>query len=489
MTALQKINLGTPPSGGDGDTTRTANTKTNSNVDVLNAQAALTSAPAVITAAEALTAAAHVGKRVNINLAAAGAVSPPAASTCAADSVILLRNLGATVVPLAPADGSGDTVALSELNPGESALLDTDGVHTWNVLMRGRSSSDDEAVNGTLTTGGSLTVSYPGAAALVNDSGGASKAFYILQNAGKTAWQWSNASISNVIALDRFVSGTYKDSPLSFANSTGVGTFTQRPMFAGNTPWDSGNLTPGNYAPRSNPTFPTGLAVSSNGMGLATQGAYLLWSETSGSGATSLVCNAGTGAGGFVFRTINAANTVEYGRVSFSRGGDVTAGGMIIAGGSQSETTANFGYLNSNGAGLSTATTSMACGFYSVNGAMANQFWATSDARVKTDVTAIAEDFAVKFVKGVTPVSYYKGGADIRERGFIAQDVMRQLGGNTLEMVNISKHDGLPEHVAADGFVSPEGLQFNLNYDEIIPIHATVLRSILRRLEKLEAKQ
>ncbi|HDR9153777.1 TPA: hypothetical protein QDB05_000196 [Burkholderia vietnamiensis] len=145
MTALQTINLGTPPAGSDGDAVRTGFAKVNSNVGVLNAQAALTSA-AVITAAQALTNA-YVGKRVNINLTNAGTINMPAASTCAADSVILLRNIGAAVVTLAIASGSGDTVALSKINPGESAMLDSDGIHTWSVLMRGRTKLDVETFN------------------------------------------------------------------------------------------------------------------------------------------------------------------------------------------------------------------------------------------------------------------------------------------------------------------------------------------------------
>lgn len=155
MTALQTVNQGTAPAGTDGDTVRSAFTKMNSNVAVLNAQAALTSAVA-ITAAQALTAA-HLGRRVNINLAAAGVVNVPVANAGGADSVVLLRNVGATVVTLAITAGSADTLALSKLNPGEAALLDTDGVHTWSVLMRGRTNSDNETVNGNCVVAGNVT--------------------------------------------------------------------------------------------------------------------------------------------------------------------------------------------------------------------------------------------------------------------------------------------------------------------------------------------
>lgn len=157
MSLLQKIALGTPPTAVDGDTVRGANTKMNSNVDVLNTQTILTSNAAVITAAQSLTVA-HVGKRVNVNLAAAGTINLPAASTCTADSVIHLRNVGATLVTLAITAGSGDTISLTTLAAGESAIMDTDGVHAWTCAMRGRSNSANEVVQGNCTVNGNETI-------------------------------------------------------------------------------------------------------------------------------------------------------------------------------------------------------------------------------------------------------------------------------------------------------------------------------------------
>lgn len=156
MTALQTINQGTPPAGTDGDTVRTAFTKVNSNITVFSEQAVLTSA-APVTAPQALTAAAHLGKRVNIVLSAAGVINMPQASTCTADGVVLLRNMGTVVATLAKSTVSSDTVGLSQLNPGEAVLMDTDGVSAWNVLMRGRA-PDDETVSGSLSVIGNETV-------------------------------------------------------------------------------------------------------------------------------------------------------------------------------------------------------------------------------------------------------------------------------------------------------------------------------------------
>ncbi|WP_133117931.1 hypothetical protein [Burkholderia ubonensis] len=154
MGWLQKILLGTAPKGADGDSSRVAHIKANANVDVLNAQAALTSAP-LIAASQVLTDD-HIGKRVNLSfLTDGGFIKLKRASTCLPDSVVLLVNVGVKRVALAVDDNSGDALALTGLSAGESALVDTDGVHTWRVLLRGRAAGDNESVVGNLNVGGS----------------------------------------------------------------------------------------------------------------------------------------------------------------------------------------------------------------------------------------------------------------------------------------------------------------------------------------------
>lgn len=238
MSTLQKINLGTPPTAVDGDTSRTANTKANANVDVLSSQVALTNAGAPITAAQALTAAAHIGKRVNIALTAAGVINMPTASTCQADQVTLLRNTGTTVATLAVTTGSGDTCALSKLNPGETALMDTDGVHAWTVLMRGRTNSDNETVNGNLAVAGNEAVTGNvtvggtlGATGLTTLAGGAS-----FGSSGQATISAAGAysGVGAAYSADVSIGGKL--------GVTGQATFTLRPTFATKTPWDNGNL-------------------------------------------------------------------------------------------------------------------------------------------------------------------------------------------------------------------------------------------------------
>lgn len=455
MSVLQTINLGTAPTGSDGDAVRTAFIKDNANIAILNTQETLYSV-ALITAAQALTTA-HIGKRVNINLSTAGTINLPAAATCALDQVTLLRNLGSTVVTLAIASGSGDTLSVSKLNPGETALFDTDGAHAWTCLMRGRSNTDNESVNGNSTVGGNETV-------------------------GGTLT----------------VTGA---STLAALTVTGASTFAARPTFAANTPWDSGNLTPGNYAPLNGPAaFSTlsasgGLTAAGNsylnaglrvnnsiieGALANNQGAYLVWNESGNTGATYLINNQGSGSGGFVFRTVNLANTTEVGRVTF------TASGSVVAGGATTLTvTGGFGYLNNAGAGTSSNQT-IGYGFYTGFGMMAAQYWATSDERIKSDIESIPEDFAVSFVETVNGYSFVKDGAPNRTYGYIAQEVGRGTGG--VHMLNAVPREGLPGYTDGHGFTSPDNAVLTVDYDQVSAVQQVVLRNLLRRVAELEAK-
>lgn len=154
MAALQKIVIGTPPGGIDGDTVRAASVKTNANIDVINAQTALVSGTALTTPG-ALTNA-NVGQRLNINLSAPGVINMPSAVTCGADQVIYLRNVGAFPATLAPAMGTSDGVGVTVVAPGSSFTLDTDGATGWKVFAG--QATGDTAIHGTLTTDGAATV-------------------------------------------------------------------------------------------------------------------------------------------------------------------------------------------------------------------------------------------------------------------------------------------------------------------------------------------
>ncbi|MDR5761961.1 tail fiber domain-containing protein [Caballeronia sp. LZ035] len=315
MATLQKVNLGTPPTAVDGDTSRVANTKVNANVDVLAKQATLTSI-APLTAVRALTAA-DVGQRVTFSFTGAQTVPLPQASTCAADQILLLRNAGAAAVTLSKATGSSDTIGLSKLNPGETALLDTDGTSKWSVLMRGRSNSDNESVNGILTASGGITANgvvisaYASPIVYLNDTSASGFADVRFQSNGTTRWSLQKSTANN-FNFSRFdATGAFLDNPLSFAAATGVGAFTQRPTFAGNTAWDSGNLTPANYMPKTGGTFTGAVtfpqSTAAGGLLIGTGGVLYLYDGGSG----SIAMRTGGVSKFFTFDAVGNGNAVN----------------------------------------------------------------------------------------------------------------------------------------------------------------------------------
>ncbi|CAD6536439.1 hypothetical protein LMG27952_03149 [Paraburkholderia hiiakae] len=284
MTALQKVNLGTAPTGTDGDTVRTANVKANANVDVLTTQAILTSSSP--NAVRDLTAA-DMGKRINFTPTSAASSHFPAANTTGADQIVSVHNLSTAYdVTMAIAVGSGDAApTIVVVKPGELLTWETDGVSAWRTI--GRKKAFDEVVQGKLSVAGALTASgsatvggtlsvtgaltagapiktsYAAATVVANDTSGNSQFGYGYQSNGSGIWAtW--VSPSRDWFLQRYVSGNPVDNPIVVANATGVASFSQRPVFAGNTPWDSGNLTPSQYAKQSSTTaFAAGDIASS----------------------------------------------------------------------------------------------------------------------------------------------------------------------------------------------------------------------------------
>ncbi|WP_155630159.1 hypothetical protein [Burkholderia cepacia] len=152
MPSLQKINLGTPPSGVDGDTVRAALAKVNSNSDVLAACVALgykfLSDNSTLTLGD-------VGTRFGLNMGVGGkVVKLPLASSVSVNACVHFFNVGPPVtIGFQGNDGS----QIKQLNTGDWATYIADGGTWWHVAERGRMLWD-ETVGGNLTVGGALTV-------------------------------------------------------------------------------------------------------------------------------------------------------------------------------------------------------------------------------------------------------------------------------------------------------------------------------------------
>ncbi|UEP31303.1 tail fiber domain-containing protein [Burkholderia sp. B21-007] len=610
MANLQKANLGTAPSGSGGDDQRTANTKFNANVDVLSAQAALTTATP-ITTAQALTAS-HVGKRVAINIAAGGTVKLPPAASCPADGVIHLRNVGKTIL-LAVADGSGDSFALTRLNNGEGVLIDTDGAKAWRVLTRGRAYGDDEFVNGALSVGGDVAVSGRLQAAnsanlLKNGSGEFGNVGWQTSNFGAAVYAGGDTVFTNAAALanasasdqsdaipvtagtpivfsgevrtpgmsaglaelfcnfynaagallasidldSRIPAGTvdwvavrkstiapansasmrvgkYASSATATANGIGfrrikveVGSapslysqegsiaylggapaFSGRPTFGGKVPWDSGNFDPSNYVVRrasndiASTYFASGTMPNIAGIDAPRYDACLTISNNKNTAASAVVQFHREGSHAAYF----GLDTDNYWKVGGRSMGPnayrivhegidgATLGGWIQVNGARAMAYANYGFLGPAGAGVINASSgnvgvSIHCPYGRI---VANEFDAVSDARLKTDIAEIDAARAIEFVRNVDPVTFqWKGDeSGAKSFGFIAQWIGKA---GFPELLRLAVDERVDQTVDADGWVSPAGVRFSVNYDQVIPIHSSVLRILLKRVDELEAR-
>lgn len=208
------------------------------------------------------------------------------------------------------------------------------------------------------------------------------------------------------------------------ATMTGAGqwNFALRPTWAGFTPWDNGNLTPGNYALLAGATFTgalyanAGFRASGSTTAFSGQGAYLGWNRgatgVSGSlnGETDFINHKGAGTGGFAFYNTDATTYTQ------------------------------LSTLDQNGKW------------------QAADFSATSDIRLKERVRKLRR--GLDELKRMLPREYIKGGKE--EVGFIAQEVQQVL----------------PEAVSegVDGMLS-------VSYGQLVALLAAAVLDIDRRLQ------
>jgi hypothetical protein len=471
MTALQKVSLGTPPTGSDGDTTRIANTKANANVDVLTKQATLTSI-AALTAVRALTAA-DVGQRITFSFTGAQTVTLPLASTCAADQVLLLRNAGASVVTLAKATGSSDTVGLSKLNPGETTVLDSDGASKWSVLERGRSNSDNEVVNGTLAVGGAATLTggltAGGATITQADNTASTVAVSITSKNGATSLNLSYGQIWTPAGWTLNLTGgagLILNGGTGNVSVTSPATFSARPTFAGNTPWDSGNFNPAAISASTTMTF----TVNGSERQRIDASGFVHINETSG----------------WIGAPLSVRATSATTAWAISSYGAYQSGGGCYLGRVESPSTAYAAwYFGANQVG------SITC-----NNGAATSYNTTSDYRLKANYAPIPDASAalsrIKFYQGE-----FKAAPGVLAHYVLAhelQEVVPSAVSGEKDAVGdwypVYRSGYEPSNVQPDDIVGAEQeiIPQAVDYSKLVPLLGAALQDALARIAALEAK-
>jgi hypothetical protein len=212
------------------------------------------------------------------SVVAANAYTLPAATTTTLGGVIVGENLNvdsngvlsfnAILDPAAPSALVGLTpvtgVATTYISSDSSPALDQSIAPTW---------TGHHTFISNMEVGGaaSLTISGSQSQQLIFDGPSASARATKWTTAGIERWRvtMSNSETGSNVGSDyqlfRFSdAGAFLDTSLSIQRSTGIASFSQRPLFNGNLAWDAGNFTPANYAPIASPaltgtpTAPTG---------------------------------------------------------------------------------------------------------------------------------------------------------------------------------------------------------------------------------------
>jgi len=109
-----------------------------------------------------------------------------------------------------------------------------------------------------------------------------------------------------------------------------------------------------------------------------------------------------------------------------------------------------------------------------------------SDRRVKKFIEILPIEYCNKFIRNAQPVSFYwKNGDSQISLGYIAQDLIK-LG--FPDLVSRTSEPGIMLDIDKDGFISPQDIKFNISYDHIIPIIATVQKRSLVDIDTLQGE-
>lgn len=180
----------------------------------------------------------------------------------------VLRAIGAAAA--AAAQLVSTALGLDLLASGNNPLrVFTNALERLRVTGAGRvliNTTTDDGANELQVNGGVALHTAAANAQITLDSNAARYREIAYETAGSLRWtQGANnvAESGSNAGSDWFLSrytdaGGLVDSPVSIVRSTGVATFSERPVFGANLAWDAGNFNPANYLPLSGASAMTG---------------------------------------------------------------------------------------------------------------------------------------------------------------------------------------------------------------------------------------
>ena len=173
---------------------------------------------------------------------------------------------------------------------------------------------------------------------------------------------------------------------------------------------------------------------------------------------------------------------------------DISSNYVFISGSKSTTIPAgtNWQYINSGSSSYSSGGT-VPISLEALQYITSQGYYATSDERNKDILDKINHEDGINLVQSIKPMKYFwknKENTNTNTNtnintGFIAQQVIKSGYGH---LVGIIDNPDLKETVDASGFISPEGKQFIMNYEQVIPYHNSVLQYLLDKIESLEGE-
>jgi hypothetical protein len=150
---------------------------------------------------------------------------------------------------------------------------------------------------------------------------------------------------------------------------------------------------------------------------------------------------------------------------------------------------ASYAVYPSNGTiAVITATTANISIFASGRVYCSGELNVGSDRRIKREINSIELDYCERFVRESNPVRYkYIDDDNTLHQGFIAQDLIgRDLSKGVVNIIeNKDLHENFDEE---SGVMNPEGVQFTIAYDKIVPLLSGALKVAYKKIDDLEAR-
>jgi hypothetical protein len=144
-----------------------------------------------------------------------------------------------------------------------------------------------------------------------------------------------------------------------------------------------------------------------------------------------------------------------------------------------------YGALTSAGASGPFGSTSAAVSILASGRVVAQEVDATSDRRMKEEIQNVELDQALNFLEKSRPVHFkWKNNGGNYNYGFIAQE-LDKLGYH--EVVNIAPDKNMQKTIDDDGYVSPDGFKFSVNYNQLTSLLTKAMQYIYAQVKSLNA--